>query len=124
MRGTLPSSTAARPLTGREGVAGKKTLAHPGRHTPQDRGAQAAETACGKPVAHGGGGAYYRAMPLADPNNPDRALSVAEVRALLDRGRAEAAAGQGTDLELLLAQWDAEDAADHPTRRTGKSSVA
>jgi hypothetical protein len=43
---------------------------------------------------------------------------------MLDRGRAEAEAGQGTDLELLLAQWDAEDLADHPTRRTGKSSVA
>jgi hypothetical protein len=75
-------------------------------------------------VALGGGGAYVPAMPLADPNNPDRPLSVADVRAMLDRGRAEAATGQGTDLELLLAQWDAEDAADHPTRRTGKSSAA
>ena len=75
-------------------------------------------------MALGGGGAYDPAIPLADPNNPDRPLSVAEIRALLDRGRAEAEAGQGTDLELLLAQWDAEDAADRPTRRTGKSSVA
>lgn len=82
------------------------------------------ETVCGKRVAFGGGVAYYPGMPFVDPNNPDRPLTVAEVRAMLDRGRAEAEAGQGTDLELLLAKWDAEDAADHPTRRTGKPSAA
>lgn len=75
-------------------------------------------------MALDGGGAYDPKMPLADPNNPDRPLSVAEVRAMLDRGRAEAEAGQGTDLERLLAQWDVEDSADHPTRRTGNLSVA
>jgi len=49
---------------------------------------------------------------------------MAEARAILDRGRAEAEAGLGTDLELLLAKWDAEDAADSATRRPGKSSAA
>jgi hypothetical protein len=70
------------------------------------------------------GVAYYPGMPFADPNNPDRPLTMAELRAMLDRGRAEAEAGQGTDLELLLSKWDAEDAADHPTRRTGKPAAA
>jgi hypothetical protein len=63
-------------------------------------------------------------MPLTDPTNPDRPLTMAEARAILDRGRAEAEAGLGTDLELLLAKWDAEDAAESPTRRAGKSSAA
>jgi hypothetical protein len=77
-----------------------------------------------KEVAVGGGLAYYADMPFVDPNNPDRPLTVAEIRAMLDRGRAEAEAAQGIDLDLLLAKWDAEDAADHPTRQTGKSSAA
>jgi len=66
----------------------------------------------------------YPAMALVNPTDPDRPLTMAEVRAILDRGRAEAEAGLGTDLELLLAKWDAEDAAAPPARHPGKSSAA
>jgi hypothetical protein len=63
-------------------------------------------------------------MPLMDPNNPDRPLTEGEIRATLERGRAEAEAGQGADLDILLAQWEAEDAADRRTQRPDKPSAA
>jgi len=75
-------------------------------------------------VALGGPNAYCLGMPFVDPNNPDHSLTVTEVRAMLDRGRTEAEAGQGTDLDLLLAKWDEEDAAELPAQQTGKSSAA
>jgi hypothetical protein len=63
-------------------------------------------------------------MSFMDPSNPERPLTLAEIRAMLDRGRAEAEAGQGTDVSLLLAQWEAEDAADQRAQRSGKPSAA
>ena len=61
-------------------------------------------------------------MPFMDPTDPERPLTLVEIRAMLDRGRAEA--GQGTDLNLLLAQWEAEDAADQRAQHSGKPSAA
>jgi hypothetical protein len=58
------------------------------------------------------------------PNNPDRPLTPAEICAILARGRTEAEAGQGTDLEMLLAQWEAEDATGLPTQRPNTPSAA
>jgi len=43
---------------------------------------------------------------------------------MLDRGRAEAEAGQGIALNLLLAQWEAEDGVDQRARHSGKPSAA
>lgn len=63
-------------------------------------------------------------MAFVDPNNPDRPLSLAEIRAMIERGRAEAAAGQGTDLDELLAEWEAEDTAALQAQRAGKPSAA
>lgn len=63
-------------------------------------------------------------MPFMDPNNPDRPLTADEIRTMLDRGRAEAEAGQGTDLDLLLMHWEAEDAADLRAQRPDKPSAA
>ena len=61
-------------------------------------------------------------MPFMDPTDPERPLTLVEIRAMLDRARMEA--GQGTDLNLLLAQWEAEDAADQRARHSGKPSAA
>jgi hypothetical protein len=72
-------------------------------------------------VAVGGQDAYCLGMPFVDPDNPDRRLTVTEIRAMLDRGRAEAKAEQGTDLDLLLAKWDEDEL---PAQQTGKSSAA
>ena len=70
------------------------------------------------------GMAYNLAMPFLDPDNPERPLTLLEIQAILDRGRAEAEAGHGTDLNLLLAKWKAEDAADQRAQRSGKPSAA
>jgi hypothetical protein len=63
-------------------------------------------------------------MSFRDPTNPERPLTLVEIRAMLDRGRAEAEAGQGIDLKLLLAQWEAEDAADQQAQHSGRPSAA
>ena len=59
-----------------------------------------------------------------DPTDPERPLTLVEIRAMLDRGRPEAEAEQGTALNLLLAQWKAEDGADQRARHSGKPSAA
>jgi hypothetical protein len=51
-------------------------------------------------------------MPFMDPTDLERPLTLAEIRAVLDRGRVEAETREGTDLNLLLAQWEAEDEVD------------
>ena len=63
-------------------------------------------------------------MAFADPKNPDRPLTEAEIPAMLERRRAEAEAGLGTDLDLLLAEWEAENAADRRAMRPDKPSAA
>jgi hypothetical protein len=77
-----------------------------------------------KQLALDGRNTYRLTMAFMDPNNPDRPLTAGDIRAMLDRGRAEAEAGQGADLDLLLAQWEAEDAADLRARRPDKPSAA
>jgi hypothetical protein len=67
---------------------------------------------------------YPLIMPFTDPNNPNRPLTLGEIRALLDRGRAEAETGQGADLDGLLAHWEAEDATDLRGQRPDKPSAA
>jgi hypothetical protein len=63
-------------------------------------------------------------MPFMDPNNPDRPLTLDEIRTMLARGRAEAETGQGANLDGLLAEWEAEDAADLRAQRPDKPSAA
>ena len=65
----------------------------------------------------------HRTMPFMDPTDPERPLTLVEIRAMLDRARREAEAGQGTDLNLLLAQWETEDGADQRARQSGKPSA-
>jgi hypothetical protein len=63
-------------------------------------------------------------MPFVDPNNLDRPLTLAEVRASIARGEADADAGRASDLDELLAEWEAEDEADRQARLRGKPSAA
>jgi len=63
-------------------------------------------------------------MPFVDPNNPDRPLTLAEIRARIARGEADADDGHVCDLDELLAEWKAEDEADRRGRVRGKPSAA
>ena len=77
-----------------------------------------------KPVAPAGCRAYPLVMAFADPNNPDRPLGLAEIRARIARGEADADEGRLSDLDELLAEWEAEDEADRQGRVRGKPSAA
>ena len=58
--------------------------------------------------------AYPLVMPFVDPNQPDQPLTPAEIRARIARGEADVGAGRVSDLDELLAEWEAEDGADRP----------
>jgi hypothetical protein len=96
----------------------------PGRPTPHRREVIVAERGRSKQLAPVIRNTYCPVMPFMDPNKPDQPLTLDEIRAMLDRGRAEAEAGQGADLNVLLAQWEAEDAADLRVQRPDKPSAA
>jgi len=63
-------------------------------------------------------------MPFVDPNNPDQPLTLAEIRARIARGEADASAGRVSDLDELLAEWEAEDEADRQGPVRGRPSAA
>lgn len=50
-------------------------------------------------------------MPFVDPKNLRRPLALTEIHAMITRGEADADAGRVSDLDELLAEWDAEDRA-------------
>jgi len=63
-------------------------------------------------------------MALVDPKNPNRPLSLSDIRAMIARGEADVDAGRVSDLDELLAEWDAEDEAERRARVGGKPSAA
>jgi len=63
-------------------------------------------------------------MALVDPKYPNRPLSLSDIRAMIARGEADVDAGRVSDLDELLAEWDAEDEAERRARVGGKPSAA
>lgn len=80
--------------------------------------------ACPKPLAGAASPVYLPAMALVDPKNPNRPLSLAAIRAMIARGEADVDAGRVSDLDELLAEWEAEDEAERRARVRGKPSAA
>ena len=44
-------------------------------------------------------------MALADPKNPNRPLSLSDIRTMIARGEADGGASRVSDLDELLAEW-------------------
>ena len=60
---------------------------------------------CRKPLAAAGSPILLPAMALADPKNPNRPLSLSDIRAMIARGEADGGASRVSDLDELLAEW-------------------
>lgn len=63
-------------------------------------------------------------MALVDPKNPNHPLSLSDIRTMIARGEADVDAGRVSDLDELLAEWEAEDEAERRARVRGKPSPA
>jgi hypothetical protein len=80
-----------------------------------------------RPAGNPGGTAlqvYLLAMALVNPKNPTRPLCLLDIRAMIARGEADIDAGRVSDLDELLAEWEAEDEAERRARVRGKPSAA
>jgi hypothetical protein len=83
-----------------------------------------ASTALPETLAGAASQVYLLAMALVNPKNPTRPLCLSDIRAMIARGEADIDAGRVSDLDELLAEWEAEDEAERRARVRGKPSAA